>query len=128
MDFGPTVTLTPSRGDPLPSGDSTPTSEHVDVANAKSDFEALRQVLSRKSVDTNKDVEKAVVDEFDLLAYLTDHQQQREAERFENKELGVTWDDLSVSGVGGVRVSLYFPDRGVLPSFFRRIESLFFKC
>lgn len=108
------VALTPSRTDPLPSGHSTPSDsdkeeEHVDVDTALADFSALRQVLSHKShqslASSNRDVEKAVVDEFDLLVYLTDNHTQRTAQNFENKELGVVWDDLSVSGVGGVRVS-----------------------
>lgn len=111
------VALTPSRTDPLPSGNSTPSDsdkeeEHVDVSNAMADFSALRTVLSHKShktADSNTDVEKAVVDEFDLLVYLTNNRAQRTEQNFENKELGVVWDDLSVSGVGGVRVrSVYY--------------------
>ncbi|KAI5478639.1 ABC transporter [Pseudohyphozyma bogoriensis] len=81
----------------------------VDVANAASQFEQLRHSLSRISTihkTASRDVEKGDVtpDEFDLLAYMQDRAQRRDAHGFKRKHLGVAWRGLSVKGAGGLKL------------------------
>ncbi|EGF98878.1 uncharacterized protein MELLADRAFT_40565, partial [Melampsora larici-populina 98AG31] len=58
--------------------------------------------------DKEKDQEGG---EFDLLDYLRGESHQREAHGFRHKRLGVIFSDLSVTGMGGIRLPIRtFPD------------------
>lgn len=86
---------------------------HVDVKSAEGEFEALRRQLTttsslHRTATHQKDEEKeggaAGEDDFDLLEYMTDSAQTRSAHGFQQKQVGVIWDKLSVTGAGGMKV------------------------
>ena len=87
---------------------------HLVVAQAETDFDHLQQSLSTPKVDNNKttfrqpgsiDLEKgrdrAHQDTFDLREYLTSSNDANSAAGIKHKHVGVTWEDLEVSGIGG---------------------------
>ena len=99
----------PSPATPPTDIESQPS---VSVTGAKADFEALRRQLTRTSslyrVQTGqKDPEKEGehVDDFDLLKYMRSSAAVREENGFKRKAVGLTWEKLSVTGVGGKKVS-----------------------
>jgi hypothetical protein len=89
-------------------------------AEAQSAFDKLGQILSRQSAlhltetrgkEPNRtiDVEKQKDYEFDLKDYLRNDQGAREAHGIKRKALGVLWEGLTVSGVGGFKVPWSVP-------------------
>ncbi|KAF2734360.1 ABC transporter [Polyplosphaeria fusca] len=112
----------------------------VDVARAEADFAELNKELSRSSHISRKlsrvqsrkdviaDVEKAPAsddsseDPFDLQAVLRGNRDEEEAAGIKSKKIGVVWDSLTVSGIGGVKNYVKtFPDSFV--SFFNVYET-----
>ncbi|KAF2826817.1 hypothetical protein CC86DRAFT_322519 [Ophiobolus disseminans] len=119
---------------------------HVNIRRAERDFAELSKELSRTSnisrrlsrVQSNRsgkgkaatDVEKGGVAEsdassqetFDLEATLRGSKDEEEAAGIKSKRIGVVWDDLTVSGIGGVKnYAKTFPDAFV--SFFNVYET-----
>ncbi|KAF2125515.1 hypothetical protein P153DRAFT_400322 [Dothidotthia symphoricarpi CBS 119687] len=118
----------------------------VNVSRAEADFAELSQELSRSSNvsrrmsrahshkshknHTPADVEKGVdstdtsSDEpFDLEATLRGNRSEEEEAGIKSKRIGVVWDGLTVSGVGGVKNYVKtFPDAFV--SFFNVFETV----
>lgn len=96
------------RGDATP----LPDSHHVDIAQAEAQFNELQRVLSIRSQQADsertqsaheKDVEKGEPhEEFDLRSYLTSTTEAADRAGLAHKHVGVTWEDLSVEGVGGI--------------------------
>lgn len=87
----------------------TPVEGHVSVKAAAEDFDALRRELTNSSqlhrIKTGqRDLEKDEQD-FDLLAYMRHEGDKRDAGGWKRKVVGVVWTGLSVTGVGGVKVS-----------------------
>ncbi|KAF2871241.1 ABC-2 type transporter-domain-containing protein [Massariosphaeria phaeospora] len=116
----------------------------VDVRRAESDFAELNRELSRTSHISRRlsraqsrpsrkeqgaaDVEKAVESEssseepFDLASVLRGNRDEEEAAGIKSKRIGVAWDGLTVSGIGGVKnYAKTFPDAFV--SFFNVYET-----
>ncbi|PSN74488.1 hypothetical protein BS50DRAFT_17238 [Corynespora cassiicola Philippines] len=115
----------------------------VDVARAEADFAQLSKELSRTSHISRKlsrtqsrqsgknkatDAEKAVESElsseepFDLQSVLRGNRDEEEAAGIKSKRIGVSWDGLTVSGIGGVKNYVKtFPDAFV--SFFNVYET-----
>ncbi|KAA1138815.1 hypothetical protein PGTUg99_015044 [Puccinia graminis f. sp. tritici] len=92
---------------------SIPTEDSVDVVRAEREFAALSRQLSKaSSAGLHADKEKqSGDDEFDLLAYLRGKSQTRDEHGFQLKCLGVIFSNLSVSGMGGLRLHIRtFPD------------------
>ena len=89
----------------------------VDIRQAEAEFTQLQRTLSRPSYDHNpqpsnpknlpKDLEKAFDQEsnpeeqFDLREYLTSSNDANQAAGIKHKHVGVTWQDLEVTGIGG---------------------------
>ena len=99
----------------LPSSSSVdtrvgaPSEGAVSVQAAQDDFQQLRRQLTNQSqlhrVKTGLgDLEKHDED-FDLLAYMRNEGDKRDQEGFKRKVVGVVWSSLSVTGVGGMKVS-----------------------
>ncbi|KAH9815156.1 pleiotropic drug resistance ABC transporter [Melampsora americana] len=91
----------------------------VNVARAEAEFAELKRQLTHASTSFNRsrhslplDKEKDQDDdEFDLLDYLRGQSQERDAHGFHHKRLGVVFSDLSVTGMGGMRLAIRtFPD------------------
>lgn len=91
----------------------------VNVARAEAEFAELKRQLTHASTSINRsrhslplDKEKDQdSDEFDLLAYLRGQTQEMAAHGFHHKRLGVVFSDLSVTGMGGIRLPIRtFPD------------------
>lgn len=87
----------------------------VNVKEAERQFEELRRQLSRASSlhrtrTGEKDQEKEGQDseDFDLSEYLNNSLEARDQAGFKRKVLGVTWDNLRVTGAGGMKVSPWF--------------------
>lgn len=76
---------------------------HVDVAEAKEDFAALQRHLSKTSLQKAReagDVEKGDPnEEFDLREYFTSSNEANEQSGIRRKNVGVSWNDLSVQVV-----------------------------
>lgn len=109
--------IEPSSGDSISSASTRadPPVAGVDVKRAEGEFEDLRRQLTRTSslhrtITGQKDAEKADEDDFDLLEYMTDSAAKRGAHGFRKKEVGVIWDNLTVTGAGGMKVR---PGRGL---------------
>lgn len=86
----------------------------VDIRQAESEFTQLQRTLSRPAYDNrpqsskhehlSKDLEKddSVEEErFDLREYLTSSNDASQAAGIKHKHVGVTWEDLEVTGIGG---------------------------
>lgn len=86
----------------------------VDIRQAEADFNQLQRTLSAddhaqstKLEHLPKDLEKAsedLVDDeerFDLREYLTSSNDAGQAAGIKHKHVGVTWQDLEVTGIGG---------------------------
>jgi len=95
---------------------------HVDVHQAEAEFTRLQRDLSGTDTDYEhraqsstpqpkhlpKDLEKASPDDaeaagerFDLREYLASSNDANQAAGIKHKHVGVTWDDLEVTGIGG---------------------------
>lgn len=92
----------------------------VNVKDAEAEFNALSRRLTRQSTKHNEltgsgDVEKQ--ETFDLLDYLRSTSGKRDEAGFAHKHVGVTFENLRVTGVGGVKICKRFTfDRGVPPN------------
>ncbi|KAF2021330.1 hypothetical protein BU24DRAFT_19386 [Aaosphaeria arxii CBS 175.79] len=116
----------------------------VNVARAEAEFAELNRELSRTSNlsrrisrvqsrqshknTASQDVEKAPASDdssdepFDLQAVLRGNRDEEEAAGIKSKRIGVVWDGLTVSGIGGVKNYVKtFPDAFV--SFFNVFET-----
>ena len=83
------------------------------VAQAENDFGRTRQLLSTPkaatkvasrdpdSIDLEKGRRQDHQETFDLREYLTSSNDANSAAGIKHKHVGVTWEDLEVSGVGG---------------------------
>ena len=83
------------------------------IAQAENDFDRLQRSLSSQKVDnkvtsresTSVDLEKGHDEDrhgtFDLREYLTSSNDANSAAGIRHKHVGVTWEDLEVSGIGG---------------------------
>jgi len=92
---------------------SAPTEDSIDVVRAEQEFAKLSRQLSKASSGgILADKEKQTGDdEFDLLSYLRGQSQTRDKHGFHLKCLGVIFSNLSVSGMGGLRLHIRtFPD------------------
>ncbi|KAM5536016.1 hypothetical protein V8D89_010274 [Ganoderma adspersum] len=108
------------RGDatPLPAATDA---HHVDITEATAQFNELQRVLSVRSQQADsesertrsingKDLEKDGnhdAEAFDLRAYLSSSNDQSQAAGISHKHVGVTWDNLQVSGFGGAGHKIY---------------------
>ncbi|EMD92404.1 hypothetical protein COCC4DRAFT_130485 [Bipolaris maydis ATCC 48331] len=138
----PSVNDTTARNSPKPDEKDTIHGQHgVDVYRAEAEFAQLSKELSRTSnmsrrmsrvqsrhsrKDPVADVEKAgsqSSDEpFDLEATLRGNREEEERSGIKAKRIGVIWDGLTVSGIGGVKNYVKtFPDSFV--SFFNVFET-----
>ncbi|EUC36941.1 hypothetical protein COCCADRAFT_86946 [Bipolaris zeicola 26-R-13] len=135
----PSVDDTTARNSPKP--DEKDNKYGVDVHRAEADFAQLSKELSRTSnisrrmsrvqskhsrKDQVADVEKAGSESsdepFDLEATLRGARDEEERSGIKSKRIGVIWDGLTVSGIGGVRNYVKtFPDSFV--SFFNVFET-----
>lgn len=110
--------LAPTAGSDSITETPSPTDDSVDVTRAEREFAKLSRQLSKASVvigqqsGLHSDKEKQdPEDEFDLLSYLRGQSQTRDQHGFRLKCLGVIFSDLSVSGMGGLRLHIRtFPD------------------
>ncbi|CCO36283.1 ABC transporter G family member 11 AltName: Full=ABC transporter ABCG,11 [Rhizoctonia solani AG-1 IB] len=89
--------------------------EGINVHNAEKQFNELARRLTRQSTrhdekgDAEADVEKQ--ETFDLLDYLRSTSGKQNEAGFAHKHVGVTFQDLRVIGVGGVKIYVRtFPD------------------
>ena len=101
--------------------------DHVVVAQAETDFGLVEQslntpkvpnkVVSRDSdsIDLEEGRDKDRQETFDLREYLTSSNDANDAAGIKHKHVGVTWENLEVSGIGGednkVRHFLRHPPR-----------------
>jgi ATP-binding cassette subfamily G (WHITE) protein 2 (SNQ2) len=84
---------------------------HVGVARAKTDFSQVQRSLStpevtgkiplRHPIDLEKGPDVDRQETFDLREYLTSSNDANSAAGIKHKHVGVTWEDLEVSGIGG---------------------------
>jgi ATP-binding cassette, subfamily G (WHITE), member 2, SNQ2 len=94
----------------------------VDIRQAEAEFNQLQRFLSNddhsqspKPEHLPKDLEKASDDEieaeerFDLREYLTSSNDASQAAGIKHKHVGVTWQDLEVTGIGGEDNKESFP-------------------
>lgn len=70
------------------------------LVSPSSDFD----VQKTKQISTENDEEEEI---FDLLSYMKGELEERDNNGFKRKHVGVIWDDLSIIGVGGLKVSLH---------------------
>ena len=87
--------------------------DRVVVAQAETDFDRAQQSLEKQKVSTDVtfrdsspvDLEKGHdgdrQETFDLREYLTSSNDANSAAGIKHKHVGVTWEDLEVSGIGG---------------------------
>ena len=87
--------------------------DHVVVAQAEDDFGQVQQSLSTPKaagrvafrdsspIDLEKGHEEDRREAFDLREYLTSSNDANSAAGIKHKHVGVTWEDLEVSGIGG---------------------------
>ncbi|KZO94482.1 hypothetical protein CALVIDRAFT_484187 [Calocera viscosa TUFC12733] len=111
-----TLTERPTPGPSNTSGSAEHANEHpVDLKNAKDEFHHLARTLSRRSQASRRsggqvDVEKGDQgEEFDLLAYLTADVEKTDkagAAGLRRKRVGVVWENLTVTGIGGARMQV----------------------
>ncbi|CAE6423760.1 unnamed protein product [Rhizoctonia solani] len=85
----------------------------VNVEEAQAQFHALARRLTRQSTQHNDksggDIEKQ--ETFDLLEYLRTTSGKQDEAGFAKKHVGVTFENLRVTGVGGVKIYVRtFPD------------------
>lgn len=88
---------------------------HVAVAQAEDDFSRLQQSLHTPkaadktthisdhsdSIDLEKGHDENRQETFDLREYLTSSNDANSAAGIKHKHVGVTWENLEVSGIGG---------------------------
>ncbi|KAI9277795.1 ABC-2 type transporter-domain-containing protein [Sporodiniella umbellata] len=72
----------------------------INVAEAKIEFEELRRELSRKSHRTESKAEEGQAEDFDLTEFLHGMHLEQEQHGHKRKNLGVSWKDLQVEGLG----------------------------
>ncbi|KAG0748729.1 hypothetical protein G6F57_001161 [Rhizopus arrhizus] len=75
----------------------------IDIEEAKNEYEELRKELSRKSHRTSAskaEEGKADEDDFDLSEFLHGMHSEEEKNGHKRKNLGVSWKDLRVEGLG----------------------------
>lgn len=85
------------------------TQDHVVVAQAENDFGRVQRSLSTPKVADKAaskdlgsiDLEEGPQETFDLREYLTSSSDAKSAAGIRHKHVGVTWEDLEVSGIGG---------------------------
>ena len=89
------------------------TQDHVAVAQAEDDFGRTQQALNTPkvadklasrgpdSLDLEKGRDGDRQEIFDLREYLTSSNDANSAAGIKHKHVGVTWEDLEVSGIGG---------------------------
>ena len=124
-----TSTLWPERGP----------QDHVVVVQAETDFGQLQQSLNTPkvadkvipkdsaSIDLEKGRDGDRQETFDLREYLTSSNDANAAAGIKHKHVGVTWEDLEVSGIGGddnkvryfIRCPPRFPSHDPCPSDLR---------
>ena len=81
----------------------------------RSDYEDRPQSSTPKPEHLHKDIEKVSSDDveaeerFDLREYLTSSNDASQAAGIKHKHVGVTWDDLEVTGIGGEDNKVKFP-------------------
>lgn len=91
--------------------------DQVDIRQAEAEFTQLQRTLSNPAYDDraqplkpehpSEDLEKASDDQleaeerFDLREYLTSSNDANQAAGIKHKHVGVTWEDLEVTGIGG---------------------------
>jgi len=95
-------------------------SGHVNISRAEAEFAALNREFSRTShlsrtksrqsrKGANADIEKAADEEnaseeaFDLETVLRGNRDEEESAGIKSKRIGVVFEDLTVSGIGGVK-------------------------
>ncbi|CAE6481297.1 unnamed protein product [Rhizoctonia solani] len=107
--------IAPSENIELSEVDKKHHGEHdgVNVKEAEAQFNALARRLTRQSTKHHEqsggDVEKQ--ETFDLLDYLRTTSGQQDEAGFSKKHVGVTFENLRVTGVGGVKIYVRtFPD------------------
>lgn len=116
------------------------TQDHVIVAQAENDFGQVQQSLTTPkiaskvavqdsdSIDLEKGREKDRQETFDLREYLTSSNDANSAAGIKHKHVGVTWEDLEVTGIGGddnkVRSFVRCPAPSVSLSVFARSTCL----
>ncbi|CEL54516.1 ABC transporter G family member 11 OS=Dictyostelium discoideum GN=abcG11 PE=3 SV=1 [Rhizoctonia solani AG-1 IB] len=90
-------------------------SDGIDVHDAEIQFNELARHLTRQSIgrdekgDSETDIEKQ--ETFDLLDYLRSTSGEQNEAGFAHKHVGVTFRDLRVIGVGGLKIYVRtFPD------------------
>jgi hypothetical protein len=113
--------------------------DHVVVAQAETDFGQVQESLNTpkvaskvalrgsSSIDLEKGHDGDRQETFDLREYLTSSNDANSAAGIKHKHVGVTWEDLEVSGIGGeenkvryfVRCSPHFPSHGLCLSDLR---------
>ncbi|KAG1471509.1 hypothetical protein G6F56_002082 [Rhizopus delemar] len=72
----------------------------INITNAKQEFEDLRKELSRKSHRTASEAEEGQAEDFDLSDFLHGMHSEEEKNGHKRKNLGVSWKDLRVEGLG----------------------------
>ncbi|CAH7682783.1 pleiotropic drug resistance ABC transporter [Phakopsora pachyrhizi] len=95
------------------SSDDT-SADEINVVRAEREFTELARQLTKvsASIHHGSDKEKQLEeDEFDLVGYLRGYSKSLEENSFCHKHLGVIFTNLSVSGMGGLRLNIRtFPD------------------
>ena len=120
------LTPPPPRMTDTPASDTTTLdgANRVDVRQAEAEFTQLRHDLSRPNSEDHgireqsptlqsHDIEKTPGDaedeeRFDLREYLTSSNNASQAAGIKHKHVGVTWDDLEVTGIGGEDNKVFF--------------------
>jgi hypothetical protein len=78
----------------------------VNVKEAEAQFNALARRLTRQSTkhheESGGDIEKQ--ETFDLLEYMRTTSGKQDEAGFAKKHVGVTFENLQVTGVGGVKI------------------------
>ena len=106
---------------------------HIDIRQAEEEFTRLQRQFTRHdttddqaqpstplSEHPKKDLEKASSDDpvpgelFDLREYLSSSNDANQAAGIKHKHVGVTWEDLQVTGIGGEDNKVRFPFHAVL--------------
>ena len=82
--------------------------DHVVVAQAENDFGRVQQSLSTPDKIASRDSDSVDLEKgrdhretFDLREYLTSSNDANSAAGIKHKHVGVTWEELEVSGIGG---------------------------
>ena len=102
-----------SRSSTLTLGREYDVRERVAISQAENDFGQVQQSLSTPravnevvsydsdSVDLEGGRDRDSQEMFDLWEYLTSSNNANSAAGIKHKHVGVTWEDLEVSGIGG---------------------------